>query len=504
MPANLSTLKVGIGEMLAGMRSVLEPLLIFHQFGPYACIEGQAFRRRILYWRDPSIDAILWAFDSLAELGEKERLQEIIQTRRRELLTFLVENFVSTDGHDGHRGFRQCDGAPPTVYASGMAINVLRHIHNQPYYAAPLEPLGYERAIETQREVEELVSRKTDFVDKTIDFTRQSWDPETGGFFDSPRNEFPQRADISTTHSAYLLLWNLERSDSVKQEVRSFLLERCLKENTGTGAIGFANHPKEIAETSPTYYALRILVSLGEREWIEKHKPGIVTFLKARWQEKTGGFGAAPSFSPTLVSTSHALEIFWDILHDPEFLLDPARIVKIQAYVDRCRSLRYGGFRFQSSGIRIPLWREVGWFSPDLYTTRHMIGLAMQPMKNNPGPTAGVIALDHERVMQFTTRTWREDQWPAALGVKERGIVKLIRKAADFLLEPSNVLRCPPSIIRPIPFYLTSMVVIVILFTLWITGLLNTNVTVVKALVAPLLALEATAIMGIVWWIVTR
>jgi prenyltransferase beta subunit len=304
-------------------------------------------------------------------------------------------------------------------------------------------PLGYEKAIETQREVEGLISHTVDFVDKSIDFTLRSWDQETGGFFDSPPSGFPQRADVRTTHSAYLLLWNLERSDSVKQGVHSFLLERCLKKNTDTGAIGFADHPKGIAETSPTYYALRILELLGEHEWIEKHKPGIITFLKACWQEKTGGFGVAPSFSLTLVSTSHALEIFWDILHDPGFLLEPGRMDKIQAYVDACQSLRYGGFRLRCARINVPQWREVGWFSPDLYMTRHMVRIAKLPRKNNPGPTAGVIALDPKRVGQFIKSIEREDYWPAALRLKESGIVKLIRKTADFLLKPGNTRKDP-------------------------------------------------------------
>lgn len=148
---NPAKLWLGAVETLASIRSGVEPLLIFHQFGPYAGIEGQAFRRRMSYWRNPSVDAILWALDCLHELKYQERLQQTTQTCRGELLTFLVNNFVSEDGIGG---FRQCDTAPPTVYASWAGINVLRYIHNQPYYAYPREPLGYERAIKLQRMVE--------------------------------------------------------------------------------------------------------------------------------------------------------------------------------------------------------------------------------------------------------------------------------------------------------------------------------------------------------------
>lgn len=59
MSATTTTESNVLFDTVRDLLSVLEPLLIYHRFWPGTYIEGEAFRRRILYWREPSIDAIL-------------------------------------------------------------------------------------------------------------------------------------------------------------------------------------------------------------------------------------------------------------------------------------------------------------------------------------------------------------------------------------------------------------------------------------------------------------
>jgi len=390
------------------------------------------------------------------------------------------------------------------------AIELLRHIHKtaQPYYKAPTQPLGYEQAIEVlEKVVEKTQARKV--IDQTIEFALQSWDRDSGGFFDSPPSLYPQQVDIRTTHSGYMLLWNLRKSDLIKEGVRNFLLEKCLRRVVigGIERVGFADYEDGVAETSPTYYALRILEKMEEYEWIEQNKSGIMEYLQACWQEKevrgieTGGFGVSVNSDRTLVSTSHALQIYFHILDEAAFLLEPEsrHMEKVVAYLDVCRS-ELGGFRFRSSRL----------LRPNLFMTRHIIRTANMLKHNNPVSTAALMRfLDNKIIMFVSNRHMRRSEWEfTGYRINKSGlsgaIVSLVGNIADFLLLPRTPLKHLISIIRPVPFYFVQVFILIVLAFLWVGGVFNIDVNVLVVLLTPLLALEAIVVMGIVWWFVTR
>ncbi len=517
-PIDPSELRMSLGEALASLRDFLEPLLVYHEFGPYAGIEGDVFRRRILYWRYPSIDTTrYWLSCSqglgLMGVGEDGQAGSLVEELDRGLVSFLFDNFECKTG-----GFSQCHKAPATVYATDMAVYLLTELYggrSQTVNGQTKSRFGYRNAVELQKEIARIDYRAGGFIARSIEFVKQAWDSETGGFFDSPHDKPRQRADVLSTHSGYLLLWDLEQDAAVKEGVSGFLLGRCLKMvDVETGAIGFAENPSGAAAVGPTYYALRILHKMGEGAWIRNNMNGVLEFLRSCWQEKEteagkiGGFRSSPRSGLNIVSTVHALYILLDILPDRlsnlDYLRESGRSDKILAYARACQSIRYGGFRFKETHFHVPFRqrRVFGVFGPNIYATWHVHAaleiMARNALLNLQEPK--VIEALRDNVQRFVNNHFKECKQVGCLVVAGYRLRKLeIDRAIERLLLPRNPLNYPQSIIRPLPFYVTHLVVLTTLF-----ASLAIRSPSSELVLSSLLALEAVATVATVWWFVTR
>jgi len=364
------------------------------------------------------------------------------------------------------------------------------------------ETLGYDRATEI------LGPRGPEFVEKTAEFTLRAQDPKTGGFFNSPPSTFKQRASVTTTHSACYLLWNLDKLEPVKEAVRNFIFS-CLKEADATGgrAIGFADYPTGSPFTCSTYYALRVLERLEERQWIKENRERITLFLESSWSEKdrTGAFSAGPGTSRTLAHTCYVVQILLDILKDPTFLREAERIEKLLAYTKACRS-RSGGFKFGTWRR----WFALGgdWFSPNLYMTRHVLRTVKLLERQHRGSED---VLEEEEIRNFVESASRpiKEVIPSGYAIEHSGIggvvVRLFRRLVDSLLMPRNPLKHPPITMTPIPFYGLTLVFMIVVASMWGGYQLDiiSEPTALMLLIGPL-AMGFWSAIHTIQWFITR
>lgn len=182
------------------LRTMAEPLLALHQIWPYRGLQEVTLGRRLVGWRDPSIDSSFYALATLSKLG----YTEIDTYCHTNLPKFIARNFVAVEGgiqsqsEPEPSAFRQYGKALPSIYASSMAINVWKLILGIDLYHRPLT-----RSLAEKFENEQIG------IDKLIAFTKGCLVPKSGGFFDHPGDPYRDGVTIQVVHSACFLLWNL-------------------------------------------------------------------------------------------------------------------------------------------------------------------------------------------------------------------------------------------------------------------------------------------------------
>ena len=337
-----------------GVRAQAESLFIFHGYTPYRGLQEPDLKRRILSWRDASIDSCYYALAILNRVQD----ERVVESCRSTLLDFLVSNFVPANSQKcpGLFAFRQAAGVGPTVYASHMAVNVLKLLEGMDAYGSPL---GYRKAVE-------IFGPRGIDVEKLVGFVRKSQDNDSGGFYDYP-NALDQLAGIQTSHSACCFLWNLDRLELVAKSLCDFVFRLLPEEQKMSDNLGFSDRPGGMALSCSTYYALRVLEKLGERAWIEENKKRLAHFLELCWHER-GGFGASPSGRRSLIHTALAIATLLDILKDPSFLSQGDRLKKLVSYIEGCKD-RHDGFKFWSGAFGL----GGHWYSANLYATSHVV-----------------------------------------------------------------------------------------------------------------------------------
>lgn len=395
-----------ISQRLVPYRNTLEPLLVFHRQGRAKLLKETGFLEKVLHWREECLDTTYFGLDALARIGDDGvPTQQLITKHKEDILRFVVANFDWDKG-----GFRQCSSAPPTLYATNAAIAIAKRISGAEYFR---QPLGYERIV---------ALLGSQIAKKMIDFTSQSIDEETGGFFEEPNKQY--QPSIRQTYSACFILWNLGKDQHLKESTKSFILSRCLRSGSRRG-IGFADTPGEEPLTCSTYYALRTLVLLDEDKWIKENRKEIIEFLRSCWTQnhKTGGFGPTPDSSPTLIHSALTLSALIDILGENTDELDRTfPLEKISNMMLECKS-EYGGFKFAPGRL----------FAPNLYMTRNAIFLANRFKEKKCQLN---IKFDLKHYEEFVCR-FSEERNGIFSGYHPVG-KKIFRKIVDFLLYPKN------------------------------------------------------------------
>lgn len=467
--------------------------MIYHNVYPYLGIHETDLKRRILYWRDTSVDSCFYAL-AIREALRRPQLDEDCRTT---LMKFLADNFVAVKAEKDWQAqlyaFRQCAVAEPTVYATSMAINVVKELYGIPWD----ERLGYEAAAEKfgaiQVDTQELLK-----------FVRKCQDQESGGgFYDYPAGAFDQVASIQTTHSACHVLWNLEHLDEFAQGIREFTFS-CLRQEEDK--LGFAERPRQDdpALSCSTYYALQILQKLPkseeeEQSWMETEaiRRKLIAFLETCWH-KEGGFRASPSSGRTLIHTALAVAILVHILEEPEPLMRDDRFEKLIAYIDSCID-RHGGLQLWSRAFAL----GGKWYAPNLYATRHGVCALQLLERYRTGTEKQVLdkaqindLLDAAALGSENSCIWRG--YPVDTRRLGRVIGRLSRRLSDSILMPSNPLRYPQLKMTPMPYYFVGAVSMFALLVILLGYLFFVTTPQIWLLfIGPL----AMAISAWIWWI---
>ena len=477
-------------------RTALEPLLILHDWAAYKGIKETALKRRILYWRHPSIDSSFYALDILNKLGSPQPTARCAPT----LFQFLRDSFVAaeTQQHEQPKlsAFRQSPKAAPTVYAGHMAINLIKLLEGISVYR---DPLGYANAVDIFR-------RARLDIEEFLAFATRCLDQETGGFYDFPQSPFPQLASIQNTHSACYLFWNLDRLDSVAEHILRFVFS-CL--TRGPNKQGFSEYPGGPPLTCSTYYALRVLQRLGQAKWIQQNKTELIEFFDSCWDER-GGFKASPSSGRTLIHTCLAVAALLDILEEPSLILTADRLERLTAYVRSCED-RHGGFQFWSSAIGL----GGRWYAANLYATYHAVclGRLLEEHTSRYDPTLDMqpIIVHPNRVEAFvessqlgTPNECIARGYPKPLSKVGRATAALFERLGDTFLMPRNPLKYPLITMTPIPYYelVAGFLAFLILALLGHRYYLSLPQTLL--LLAGPTAMQVGASWGIMRWFATR
>ena len=413
--------------LIRPIRTMAEAPLASQGIWPYQGIQEAALRRRLVCWRDASIDSCSYALATLASTGH----QAVARGCRPKLEKFVADRFVAVDAEAEREpklsGFCQSSQAAPTIYASSMAINVWKLVSGVDLYE---EPLGRSRATMFEKQSVDL--------EELIRFVDRCQDRQSGGFRDHPHDVYDERPSIQVTHSACFLLWNLDCLDDYKKSIRDFVFA-CLPQGyEGLDKVGFCEYPGCSMLTCSTYYALRILQKVGDNGWIEEHKQKLAGFLATCWAD--GAFKASRRHRRTLVHACLAVAVFLDILHDSRFLLGRGRLEKVRSYIKACQD-RYGGFQLWHSAFGL----GGRWYAPNLYATYHVVQ-AVQLLETIRPAFAEV--LDMEDISAFVRTTSVEEQedcvWRGySIGKSgvEKAVAALSRKVLDPLLMPDDPTR---------------------------------------------------------------
>lgn len=411
------------------MRTMAEPLLVLLRVWPYEGINEATFRRRLPYWRDASIDSCVHALAILMHLNHREGVGGCRST----LDDFLKRNFIKIEGDKENkpqvRGFRQAVEAQPTIYASHMAIRLLKLLEGMSPPELYRTRFGAELATVLDNHGVEPAALTR--------FVVQCQDKRCGGFCDYPQGVYREEASMKTTHSACILLWNLNQLEPFKAQIRAFVLS-CIK-HQGQSGMGFADTPGTSPLTCSTYYALRILQKIDDTEWIKKNKDALARFLTSCWDD--GGFRGSQSSRRTLVHTSLAVSALLGILKD-RWLLSDARLEKLKAYIRSCED-RYGGFQFWDRAFGL----GGRWYAANLYATYHVVGGVSLLKEFDPEFEQ---LLDWESIGSFVSNTAIKKEngcvWRGySLGSTgfERAVAIASRKVLDHFLLPQDLSAVP-------------------------------------------------------------
>lgn len=296
---NRGPIKV-IRGVVQGFGDLLEPHLIFQDFPTRSGIGPQELRDVVLTWRDPSISGRRKVLD-MSKAARPEQHPTYVKLHEASALEDFDLNFDPQMG--GFRDMRDPivgELVPPLVYAVENAVNVARHLAG----VADGQPLGYANAINI------FGSGKTD---RLSDFVKNSQDATTGGFHHNPlAASLEVRPSLWNTDRALNALWNLEAEDP---EILEWAWEYTLASVVqGADGVGFRESLVEGFEDPKSYStatAVNILKRLGEVEWIEENRDGVLEFLKACWKEDrkgSGGFRREPhKGKPSLLYTNQVL-----------------------------------------------------------------------------------------------------------------------------------------------------------------------------------------------------
>jgi len=446
-------------ETLRYLRVVIEPLFIFHNIWPYDQIEGVEFRSRILNWREPSIDSALYKLAILRELDPERKLY-FSSDEKLEIIDFIQSLYDENSG-----AYKQTYKAEPSIYASTMAMALIKQLYNINWYR---DPLGFDRALSTLGESGSLILKRViDFV-----LNKQGND---GGFSENLNVPSSSKSSIRTTNAAYFLLWNLERAEEVKLHIRQYLFGRTKFLDSDGKAMAFVKHTDDTPSSASTYYALKMLKHMGEDEWIEEHKVEFLNFLDLCWDEDRdfAGFGIQHSSPRTLSSTVYVMRVFLEVFNDFDRVISKYNINKIAAYFRECQSMS-GGIKFQER----PGLEDFGlkWYSPNLYMTLHSIEFInklnmtnsfshLKPIKD------GIAEFRKEYIDQFSsskTPCYEIGNPPKRI----EKILRIFRVVMDKLFFPESI-----ALTRTIVPYIVvgAIFLLLIIFLLWLHSLAYIN-----------------------------
>jgi hypothetical protein len=436
-------------------------------------------RRHMINWTDYGLDSTFFWYDALCALrdperkllgadlrSEEHRKQLPLEDREkllspdeaRKLLELPRRYWVDLGQCGGFRASLRDD--EPSVYASRIALALLKVLKGVPLHGSPL---GYKSACE--------LFGDSEYVDKTIKFV-ESCQANEGGFKSSPWSSLP--ATVRNTHSAFSLLWDLERDGPVSGDVQSFLGLCSAPKAPGEkrdGIGGYSECPQNGCGEAPpitcaTYYAVSVLTTIQEAAATALCER-IVPFLVECWDDSLGGFKATTSaWSPTdrasLPHTVFSIRSSRRLEGEPwlEELLS-ARVRQgyrssVIGFVSSCEGS--GGYSLRPASMSGP-GRP---FSGNVFATYQAVHLAY-PTK--PDTTVGFSdavppreVLDQLRAYPVSERGERQGffSWPSVGGAAPSHHNRLVTWLANLLLRPSHPITGAMEF-TPIPFYLLAL-----------------------------------------------
>lgn len=460
-----------IKQTLRNMSHILEPLLIFHEFRKFNIIREYGVTANSLHWREPGLAVTQFALDALKKLRSEE-LKDYCQNYKQNLIEFLISNFDKNAG-----GFKQHAGSSPTIYATYLALNIINIFHDENYNKDYFEPLGYKGACEV------LGAGR---IVKIENFIKSSQDMKTGGFLEAPGVGY--QATIPRTNAAFLALRHLESEIPNKAKMLEFLTSVCLKKDIN-GGMGFSAIPRGEVLSCSTWFSLKLLEQLDQKNWIEENKIPLMNFLKSCWSENQmiGGFGGKFDTPPTIAHTCLVISCFSEIFKvRPQDIGNPVDPQKIVNFVKSCQS--NGGFSFIKK------------IAPDAYSTRNAIKLM-----NLLAPDFTFENLfNKDMTTNYFFRSLLDSETKIFRGYENYETTRFLKKFRSFtdkLFKPKNEFK--KNQLYPFPYFFTALFSIPFILTGFILYLIFGSYTALYLGLGSL-ALEISAIAGIIKWFFTR
>lgn len=300
-----------------------------------SAIAEEIYRLRAAFWDRPCLDSTFHAVDIMRALQEIEHAHT--NKGKLEYGVFPIgvwpaqntKAMLERFWDEGSGAFKQWEYAWADTYSIDVAF---RFISDITHFETPM-----------RKAIDLLFS---DWIKGSCEFINDSYDKESGMFFDTP---YGGKTSITTTFSVLSAVDALTRMDFKDKAdyclgSKKIDIDKILKEygRISDSSFAFANTHDGDSLLCATYYAMRILYYFIPEKLGEKiNNKGILQFIDSCWVEGIGGYARTAGGNPTLLHTRYALAIMRLLLQTklvaPGEIREILKPNKILDYVNSCR-----------------------------------------------------------------------------------------------------------------------------------------------------------------------